>query len=123
MFKILVVGIGGFLGANLRYWVSIGALRFTGAFPVGTMIVNVVGCFGLALLAGLIQSRFNVSDELRLLISTGFFGALTTFSTFSLEAFDLFIDGRQLTAAVYLAGSVVFGLVGIFLGTGLANSL
>jgi CrcB protein len=123
MVKILVVGIGGFIGANLRYWASIGALRLTDAFPVGTMAVNIIGCFGLALFAGLIHARLDVADETRLLIATGFFGALTTFSTFSLEAFDLFIDGRQLTAAVYLAGSIVLGLIGILLGTGLANSL
>ena len=123
MTKILIIGVGGFIGANLRYWVSIEALRILDTFPLGTMVVNVIGCFGLAFFAGLIQSKLNVSDEVRLLIATGFFGALTTFSTFSLEAFNLFIDGRQQTAAFYLISSVVLGLVGVLLGVGLANSL
>lgn len=120
MAKILIISIGGFIGANLRYWVSIGSPHRIGTFPLGTMLVNVVGCFGLAFFAGLIQTRLDASDEVRLLIATGFFGALTTFSP---EAFDLFIDGRQQTAAFYLLGSVLLGFIGVLFGTGLANSL
>lgn len=123
MIRLFLVGLGGFLGANLRYWVGMWSLKHASGFPLGTFLVNIIGCFGLAFLATLIQTRVAVSDNLRLMLATGFFGALTTFSTFSLEAFTLFADGQQTTAILYLLGSIGLGLAGIMLGIMLGSSL
>lgn len=122
MLKIVVVGLGGFLGANLRFWVGTWAVgRYGDGFPWGTLIVNLVGCFGLALFATLIQSRYEVSESTRLLVATGFLGALTTFSTFSVESFNLYQNGQTMTAAIYLLSSLILGLFGVVLGTALGN--
>ncbi len=116
--KLLIVGLGGFVGANLRYgfnlWIE------SAHFPLATFVINVVGCFGLALFATLIQEKIEVTEHTRLLISTGFFGAFTTFSTFNLEALNLISDGKSPTAFFYLAVSIGIGLLagafGIFIG-------
>ena len=119
LLKLVVVGLGGFIGANLRY--IIGLWVESKHFPLATFLINMVGCFGLALFATLIEERLKVSEYTRLLISTGFFGAFTTFSTFNLETLTLILDGKSPTALFYVGASVVVGLaaglVGIFLAS------
>ena len=117
--KILVVGMGGFVGANARYWAGI----WIGAhsFPWATFIINIAGCFGLAVFSTLVLDRGLFSDGTRLLVATGFFGAFTTFSTFNLEAYNLFVGGKSALAIFYLAASVGTGLIAGFVGVGLAR--
>ena len=122
MLKIVIIGLGGFLGANLRFWVGAWAVqRYGDSFPWGTLAVNLLGSFGLALFLTLVQTRYNVPEATRLLIATGFFGALTTFSTFSVESFNLYNSGQTTTAAIYLMTSLVLGLFGVVLGTSVGN--
>lgn len=97
MDALFFVGIGGFLGANARYWMtawtdSILAPRW-GSFPFGTLAVNLLGSFGLALFGAWIGSRAGLSPQLRLLVGAGFFGAFTTFSTFANESMTLLEKG------------------------------
>ena len=93
MDNLLYVGIGGFLGANARYllsnWLD-GLLRARwGEFPYGTLFVNLLGSFGLALFATWFAARAGLPAQLRLVVGAGFFSAFTTFSTFANESFSL----------------------------------
>ena len=119
----MVVGAGGFAGANARYLLSKAALQAWGpAFPYGTLIINVLGCFLLGLFATLAE-RLAWSDSWRLLVAVGFLGAFTTFSTFEYETVQLAAAGNLLRAAANVAGSVAAGFVGVMLGIGLARLL
>lgn len=115
--KLLVVGMGGFIGANARYlvggWV---AQRWGAAFPYGTFVINVTGCFILGLFATL-ALRFAWSEYWRLLIAIGFVGAYTTFSTFEYETLRLIADGnRWRPALLNVMGSVTLGFAAAYLG-------
>ncbi len=119
---ILVIALGAALGANLRYGVSIwSAQRWGTAFPYGTMLINVLGSFAIGLVLVLLTTRLAVSDVWRLLIVTGFLGGFTTFSTFSYETYGLLVNGSWLEAGLNLLGSVGLGMLGVFLGAGLAR--
>lgn len=92
---VFAVAVGGAFGAVARYGVSIWMMQqFGGGFPWGTLAVNLVGCFLLGLLDGFVVSGQLVSAEARLLLGTGFLGALTTFSTFSVETIRAFEVGQ-----------------------------
>ncbi len=99
MESLIYVGIGGFLGANARYVLSLWADNFLaprwGAFPYGTLLVNVLGSFALACFATWFSIRTGLSPQLRLLIGTGFFGAFTTFSAFANESVALLNGGNH----------------------------
>ncbi len=86
--KILFLGIGGFIGSNLRYWITLLARMIPGSdFPYGTLIVNCAGSFILGFLAFTGLEAVRLDSNLRLFLAAGFTGALTTFSTFSVETF------------------------------------
>ena len=118
MYKtIIAVGLGGFIGSVLRYLVS----RLTAgvdfaSLPLGTLTVNVLGCFVLGLLTGLFERTGNLSPELRLLLTTGLCGGFTTFSTFSNEALGLMRSGQTLLCFAYIVASVTLGLIAAYVG-------
>lgn len=119
----LLVGIGGFLGANARYVMGawIGSAVDT-RFPLATLIVNVSGCFALGLLATLLLHRMSdQAHSLQLLLAIGFLGAYTTFSTFELENHLLLVDGQWVLMAVNVALSVLVGLVAVRAGIWVAG--
>jgi len=122
--KLLIVGFGGFIGANARFLIGEMAQRKWGAdFPYGTFIINVTGSFILGLFATLTLS-LNWRPEWRLLVAVGFVGAYTTFSTFEYETLQLIIEGGRYKAAlINLLGSVLFGFVAGWLGIVLARLL
>jgi CrcB protein len=121
---VLAVAVGGAFGAVARYGVSIWMMQqFGGGFPWGTLAVNLVGCFLLGLLDGFVVSGQLVSAEARLLLGTGFLGALTTFSTFSVETIRAFEVGQWLVAGGYLAVSLIGGLALAALGVTLATKM
>lgn len=104
----LAIAIGGAIGALIRHLVSLWAYPvFEGRFPLGTLIVNVTGAFLIGVVYVLIVERGLMSHEWRLLLMTGLFGALTTFSTFSLETLLLWHNGAPLTALAYILISLV----------------
>lgn len=124
MLRLLAVALGGALGSALRYLVSAWALRLFGpAFPVGTLAVNVLGSFLLALLVPFAAESAGLSPALRLALTTGFCGGFTTYSTFNLEALTFFEKGSWATAALYLAVTLFAcagaGLVGLWLARAL----
>ncbi|HEX5564743.1 MAG TPA: fluoride efflux transporter CrcB [Sporosarcina sp.] len=114
MKQALFVGIAGALGAICR--VGIGNL-FVGLpeFPLSTLTVNLLGTFVLCLLSAGVIQRLTHDQRLQTSITTGFLGSFTTFSTFSLETVSLLQDGQVMLAIVYIAASVIGGLViGLF---------
>ena len=92
------------------------------AFPWGTFVVNVAGCFALGLSVRLLHASV-VAPETRAFLTVGVLGAFTTFSTFSYEAATLLQDGKWVRAAAYVGGSVLLGLVAVLAGFWLAASL
>ncbi|MFC6631689.1 fluoride efflux transporter CrcB [Microbulbifer taiwanensis] len=95
----LAIAFGGALGAVFRHLITVGSFHlFSGKFPYGTLIVNVAGSFLIGIAYVAIVERAMLGHEWRLLLMTGFFGALTTFSTFSLETVILWHNGQPLAA-------------------------
>jgi CrcB protein len=122
--QFLAVGLGAVIGANLRLLVNIWAVeRWGTAFPYGTFIINVSGAFVIGVFLALIADRFDVHPLWRLFFATGVLGGYTTFSSYAWEAFALAEDGALLRAAVYVVGSNVLGLAGVWLGAALGRSL
>jgi CrcB protein len=124
MATILLVGIGGFLGANTRYlldqWVT---NRWPMFFPWGTFIINLSGSFILGFFMAFAEQRPWVSRETRLLFAVGFVGAYTTFSTYAYQSLRLAQDGQMALAALYITASVMLGLIAVFAGFALGNSM
>lgn len=83
MYNIMLVGVGGLIGAILRYLVSGYVQGFSGSvsFPYGTFAVNIIGCFLIGIFSNLSELQIGISGETRLLIMVGLFGSFTTYST------------------------------------------
>lgn len=122
--KLLIVGLGGFAGAVARYtlggWIQ---NRLGPAFPYGTLVINVSGCFAIGLFATL-ALRLGWSDPWRLLIAIGFLGAFTTFSTFEYETIQLVADGARYQAALLnVFVSITAGFAAVWAGIVVARLL
>ena len=121
---IVGVAIAGALGALARYGVSVWALRLFGSsFPLGTLIVNLAGCFCLGFLAELALEDPGMAARTRAIVGTGFLGAFTTFSTFGVETFRAMEAGAWAVAAANVALNVVVGLLAVSLGFYIAREL
>jgi CrcB protein len=119
----LVIALGGALGAVSRYASSSWVQTLTGAsFPWGTLGVNVVGSLALGFLMVWLQSTAS-STEVRDLVTVGFLGSFTTFSTFSYETVTMLRDGSWWRAGGYTVGSVALGLLAVVLGAAIATGL
>lgn len=118
LLKIFYVGLGGFVGATLRYLTSgfIGQFMTQKSFPYGTFVVNMVGCLLLGFLAGVADSREIFNGAARAFVFTGILGAFTTFSTFSYETMGLFQNGQTSPALTNLGLQILLGLVAVWGG-------
>jgi CrcB protein len=124
MFHLLLVMLGGAIGAGLRQLANLATLRAFGpGFPWGTMGINVAGSFAMGLFIELLARKFGASNELRLFITTGILGGFTTFSAFSLDFATLTGRGEFVHAAFYAIASVVFSIVALFAGLWLGRLL
>jgi CrcB protein len=122
--QYILVGTGGFLGANARYLLSLWVThRWPHSFPLGTMLINVSGSFVLALFVEYGLRRLGLSDPYRLLFAVGFLGSYTTFSTLTQETLDLATQGQLLTATAYAGGSLLLGLLAAAIGTAVGAAL
>ncbi len=120
----VLIGIGGLLGANARYLVSVWAARRIGAyFPYGTLIVNLSGSLLLGFLATTIVGQVVYEREVRLLVSVGFLGAYTTFSTFAFESVCLVRRRAYVLATANVLGSTILGLLGAWIGAMVARAI
>jgi CrcB protein len=121
---LVLIAAGGAAGAVARFLVDNAVLdRFSGAFPLGILVVNLSGTFVLGLLAALIIDRGVLPADLRSPLLVGFLGAYTTFSTLMLDSWRLFEDGLPMLALVNIAGSTVLGVVAVVGGLWLGRSL
>ncbi len=119
--KFLAVGMGGFLGAIGRYWVSGLAQKLGDRFPFGTLSVNVLGSFILGLLATLFLEKIIVNQELKLFLLVGLLGAFTTYSTFSLETLNLVRGGEWMSAGLNILANVAGTLLAVWAGVSIAK--
>ena len=111
MMQVLTVAIGGAAGSVLRFGFQ---RALNTQFPVGTLSVNIIGCFLIGWLWA--SSIKGLNEEVRLLLMTGFCGGFTTFSAFTLESIQLMMHGRWMAFSVYTFSSVVCGLLATYLG-------
>lgn len=119
---LLWVGLGGFLGANARYFLGRAILERAGAgFPWGTLAVNLTGAFLIGLIAEWLVLRQDTPDAWRLFLVVGVLGGYTTFSSYSLEIVALLRHEKVLRAMAYLLVSNVAGIALCFLGVALAK--
>ncbi len=124
MNTILAIACGGAFGAVMRHFFNIGALKMFGdGFPFGTLGVNIIGSFLMGILISTFAYFWQPSQDLRVFLITGFLGAFTTFSTFSLDVSVLFERGDFAPAAIYIVTSVVFSIAALFLGMFLIRAL
>ena len=124
MKTLLMVALGGAIGASGRYGIGVLAGRLThGDFPAGTFTANIVGSFVLGVLAGLMTFAWNPAPEIRAFLVVGVLGGFTTFSAFSLDVVLLMERGRPLLAAGYLVATVVVSVGGLFAGLRLMRSV
>jgi CrcB protein len=117
LIKYFMVGIGGFLGSVLRFWMGsfIGG-RLGARFPYGTFVINVSGSFLVGMIVTVLATKAHWSPNWRYLIPIGFIGGYTTFSTFEFETLRLAQDGQMLMAILNVTLSVVVGFVGVWAG-------
>lgn len=118
MYKVLIVGAGGFLGAVFRYLLSGAVQSWTRSieFPYGTLAVNLAGCLLIGMLSRLDEIRNVLSAEARLLLFVGILGAFTTFSTFSNETVNLINDRRFYFAFLNVGIHIMCGIAAVLLG-------
>ena len=118
MKHVLIVGLGGCLGAIARYGCSGWVLHHTlnWRFPLGTFSVNFLGCLIAGILSGAIEKHHVLSQDMRLLLFTGFLGGFTTFSALGVETVFLLRRGEVRVAATYVALSVLCCIAGLWLG-------
>ena len=116
MIALLAVGAGGALGSIARYSLSGIIARYVSAFPVAIMVVNILGSFLLACIVSSLARHSQGSQAEYLLLAVGFCGGFTTFSTFSMESWQLLSTGKFALAAAYILGSVILSIAGFGLG-------
>lgn len=116
------VAIGGAAGSVARYLLSAALQeRSTTVFPIGTFVVNVTGCLAIGFLMRVVLDTGEFSPTVRALLTTGFCGGFTTFSTFAWETLTAVEEGAWRRAMTYAGGSVVLGLVAVWMGSAAAQ--
>ncbi|QJB58510.1 fluoride efflux transporter CrcB [Pseudodesulfovibrio sp. zrk46] len=124
MTKILYLSAGGAAGTLSRYYLSGVAQRLAGGnFPLGTFVVNMLGCLFFGAVWGYFENRLLPGSEMRLLALTGFMGAFTTFSTYMFETAELVKFGQITIALLNVVGQSVVGLTLVIVGIALGRLL
>ena len=114
---LLAVAVGGAIGAIARFQLSQSFIKsFSGDFIYNIMVANIVGCFLMGVCYEFMNLKMNFGVEWRAFFMVGVLGAFTTFSSFALDVFILVERGSYLNASMYILSSVVFSIVGLFVG-------
>ena len=121
MKSFLLVFLGGGLGSGLRYLVTITMNQYSKFLPFGTFTVNMLGCLLIGLILGYAQRENTLTSNQTLLLATGFCGGFTTFSAFANENLELIKNGELFNFSVYTIGSVLIGILAVFIGFYLTN--
>lgn len=115
--NVLIIGMGGFIGTISRYLSTVYVHKWVAiSFPLGTFLVNVLGCFLIGLFYGISEKSEFMTNEWRLFLTIGFCGGFTTFSTFANDNLMMVKDQQFLYIALYTVGSVALGLLMVYLG-------
>lgn len=115
--EMLLVGAGGFVGAILRYLVYLGEKTFAAhQFPYGTLVINTLGCFAAGVLLAIVERDFPSHRQHILFISIGIIGSFTTFSTFSVETFQLIRQDAIFPALISVVANITLGLAAVWAG-------
>lgn len=116
--NLILIGLGGFLGAISRYLLSglIHRLYSSGLFPAGTLVVNVIGCLVIGMLMGLIEEKSLFGASVRFFFVVGFLGAFTTFSSFGYETVELLRNSQVSLAGLNLIANFSLGIGAVLLG-------
>ena len=124
IYKILVVGLGGFLGSAARY-VTVRSVdeKLNAVFPYGTLAVNVIGSFLLGIVYSLVLRKAGITENWRLFLSAGFCGGFTTFSAFTRENFNLIQQKLIGTSLAYTSLSLIAGLFALIAGVWIGRFL
>ena len=118
MYPYLLVAIGGALGSMARYGsgVLVGRM-WSASFPLGTLLINIAGSLAMGLFIGfLARTTPSWQADARLFVAVGVLGGFTTFSSFSLDAIAMIERGEWAQASLYIVGSVLIGLIGLYVG-------
>jgi len=116
--------MGGFIGAVSRYLLSGLAQRyFSGNYHLGTLAVNILGCFMLVIVMHLVQTKGMFSPNLRLMFSIGLIGALTTYSTFAFETYQLLVDNRIYAAGINIMFHLMVGLAAVWAAIAISQNV
>ena len=121
MKSFLLVFLGGGLGSGLRYLVTITMNQYSKVLPLGTFTVNMLGCLLIGLILGYAQKENTLTSNQTLLLATGFCGGFTTFSAFANENLELIKNGELFNFSFYTVGSVLIGILAVFIGFYLTN--
>jgi CrcB protein len=123
MKNFLLVFIGGGFGSGLRYLIGKYLNSSLGGFPIGTFTVNIIGSLLIGLILGYAAKENSLSQNQVLLLATGFCGGFTTFSAFAQENFQMLKTGDIMQFSIYTIGSIVVGLIAVFIGIYIAKNL
>ena len=112
----LLVGLGGFVGAVLRYWISGWIQSGFITFPVGTLTVNFLGSLILSIIVYTSQYRWFLGEEARIFLTVGLLGSFTTMSTFSFESIKLLEQSEHMMFGLNIVGTIFLCFMAIYLG-------
>ena len=114
---IIYIGLGGAIGSVFRYLTSVLVSKYWNqSFPLATFLTNVLGCFIIGIIIGLLEKNNLANGNLKWFLVTGFCGGYTTFSTFGIESHSLLQSNQSLLAFSYIALSVVLGIFAVWFG-------
>ena len=123
MTNTILIGLAGLAGTLLRYWIAGFVARRSGeTFPLGTLVVNIVGCLLAGVIFNLTEERFLISPTFRTVILVGLLGGFTTFSAYGLQTFMLLRDGQIGMATLNVVASNVLGLLMVWIGYSLMKT-
>ena len=114
MLNIIAVGLGGFIGAVLRYLIGLIPVNEATAFPIKTFLINIIGCIAIGIITVAASKNHTLNPHLVLFLKVGVCGGFTTFSTFALETATLIKNGNAGIALLYMLGSALVGVGAIF---------
>tara|TARA_X000000950_G_C13805318_1_gene615349 strand:+ start:122 stop:493 length:372 start_codon:yes stop_codon:yes gene_type:complete len=123
MKSFLLVFLGGGLGSGLRYLVTAAMNQYSKFLPYGTFTVNILGCLLIGLILGYTQKESTLTSNQTLLLATGFCGGFTTFSAFANENLELIKNGQIFNFSVYTIGSILIGILAVFIGLYLTKNI
>ncbi len=124
MYHLILVMLGGSIGAGARYLTGRAALALWGPnFPWGTLIVNILGGLAMGVLVGWLAARASGGEAIRYFVGVGVLGGFTTFSAFSLETVLMLQRNEYWTALLYILASVIFSIAALFAGLQMTRAL